>query len=74
MNDEFDKLVDVLNSKPSEQCVVTSIFLEDLFIDPELLAKVAERPLSSAFEYTNVPARNMTLRDKVFVFGPKEPV
>ena len=74
MNDEFNTLVELLNSEPGEQCVVRSTFLDDLLIDPNVLASAAGRPVRSALEFTELPERNITLRDKVFVFGPKEAV
>lgn len=72
MTDEFDKLVELLDSAPTEQCVVRSEFLQDLDIDPSALSKVASRPLTEAVEFSELPERNMAFRDKVFVFGPKE--
>ena len=72
MSDEFERIVDVLEGAPSEECVIRNIFLEDLGIDPLVLARASGRPVRSAIEYSEHPERNMQLRDKVFVFGRKE--
>jgi len=70
--DELEKVAEVLNSEPSQQCVIREEFLEDLSIDPEELAKVSGRSCRRAFEFIDLPEKNMTLRDKVFVFAAKE--
>ena len=74
MSDEFDTLVELLNSEPGEQCVVRCMFLDELSVDPNKLAAAAFRPVRSALEFTELPERNITLRDKVYVFGPREAV
>jgi len=70
--DEFEKVVEVLNSEPTQQCVVRKQFLDDLDIDPDRLAEASGRKYRRACEFTDVPERNMTLRDNVFVFSAKE--
>ena len=35
MSEEFDTLVDLLNSEPTQQCVVRADWLDDLGVDPD---------------------------------------
>ena len=74
MQQEFEKILEVFDSEPSQQCVLRAEFLEDLHIDPESLAKASKRKFFPAVEFHSLPERNMTLRDKLYVFGPREAV
>ena len=72
MSDEFDRIIDVLNSEPKQQCVLRAEWLDEMGIDSTLLGKASKRPVSIAFEFLSLPERSMALRDKLFVFGAKE--
>ena len=74
MSEQFDKIVDVLNSEPKQQCVVRAEWLGELGIDPQMLGKASERSVSIAYDFISVPERSIALRDRVFVFAAKEAV
>ena len=71
-SDEFERVVDVLNSVPKEPCVIREQFLADLNIDPLALAIAAKRTATRATEIIQSGQPNMALKDVVFHFSPHE--
>ena len=70
--DEFRKLVDILESRPGEQCVVRREFLDEVGVDYQALANASGRTVRLTNEIVEAPERKMAFRDAVYVYSPKE--
>jgi hypothetical protein len=69
----LQQFVEILDSEPSEQCVVAEHVYENFDFSPEIAARRAGRQFNYAIEFTQIKSRpGVSLRCKVMVFSPKE--
>jgi len=68
----LDKIVELMDSEPDQQCVVEESFLEDLDLDASVLSELSGRKFKKAFDFKNADQKGIVLRSSVFVFSSKE--
>ena len=67
----FSKIVEMLDSEPLRTCVIRQEFLDEFSLDPQRLSQAATRDVIKTFEIREIPEKNMSVRDFVFVYAPK---
>ncbi|WP_156114487.1 hypothetical protein [Paracoccus sanguinis] len=69
--DSFNRIVERLDERPGEQCVIREEYLVSLNLDAADIAQASSRTFKRTFEIVSV-SDNVGVRDAVYVFAAKE--